>query len=152
VLLEEQDPSLWHGEKIVEGRRVLERALALRRPGIYQLQAAIAELHTHDVTDWPQIAALYEALLAWTPSPVVELNRAVAVAFSEGPEHGLSLLEGIDGLEEYHLFHSARADLLRRLERRDDAAEAYRSALALATNETERRFLLRRLGEVGAER
>jgi RNA polymerase sigma-70 factor (ECF subfamily) len=152
VLLEEQDRSLWHGEKIVEGRRVLERALALRRPGIYQLQAAIAELHTHDVTDWPQIAALYEALLAWTPSPVVELNRAVAVAFSEGPEHGLSLLEGIDGLEEYHLFHSARADLLRRLERRDDAAEAYRSALALATNETERRFLLRRLSEVGAER
>jgi RNA polymerase sigma-70 factor, ECF subfamily len=151
VLLEDQDRALWHGDEIAEGRRVLGHALTLRRPGVYQLQAAIAELHTHEQTDWAQIAALYEALLAWTPSPVVELNRAVAVALADGPEHGLTLLDRIEGLGEYHRFHSARADLLRRLERHKAAADAYRSALGLATNETERRFLLRRLGEVGAE-
>jgi RNA polymerase sigma-70 factor (ECF subfamily) len=151
VLLEEQDRALWHHAEIAEGRRVLERALAGGRPGVYQLQAAIAELHTHAATDWQQIALLYEALLARTPSPVVALNRAVAVALSEGPEAGLLLLDEITGLDEYHLFYSARADLLRRAGRREEAAAAYRSALELATNEPERRFLVRRLGEVTTE-
>jgi RNA polymerase sigma-70 factor (ECF subfamily) len=151
VLLDDQDRELWHEEDIAEGRRVLERALALRRPGPYQVQAAIAELHTHEETDWAQIALLYGRLLDFTPSPVVALNRAVAVAFADGPEHGLVLLDAITGLDEYHLLHSSRADLLRRLERHEEAARAYRSALDLTTNETERRFLEGRLREVEAK-
>jgi RNA polymerase sigma-70 factor (ECF subfamily) len=151
VLLEEQDRALWNDAEIAVGRRVLGHALALARPGVYQLQAAIAELHTQERTDWPQIAALYGTLLSWSPSPVVELNRAVAVALAEGPDRGLALLDRIVGLEEYHLFHSARADLLRRLGRRAESSESYRAALALATNEPERRFLARRLREVGTE-
>ena len=150
VLLDDQDRSLWDENAIAEGRRVLGRALALRRPGPYQVQAAIAELHTADSTEWDQIAALYERLLAYTPSPVVELNRAVAVAFAEGPERGLTLLDGISGLESYHLYHSARADLLRRLERYDEAASAYSAALVLTNNNPERHFLERRLREVDA--
>jgi len=148
VLLEDQDRSLWDGAKIAEGRRVLERALTLRRPGPYQVQAAIAELHTHDVTDWTQISLLYGRLLADVPSPVVELNRAVAVAFADTLEHGLDLLDEISGLGDYHLYHAARGDLLRRLDRREDAACAYRTAITLTTNEAERRFLARRLSEV----
>jgi len=151
VLLDDQDRALWHDEEIEEGRRVLGRALALRRPGPYQAQAAIAELHTHEETDWAQIALLYERLLDYTASPVVALNRAVAVSFAEGPEQALELLDAIAGLDEYHLFHATRADLLRRLERWDDAATAYESALALATNDAERHFLEGRLREVGAE-
>jgi RNA polymerase sigma-70 factor, ECF subfamily len=152
VLLEDQDRSLWDRGRIEEGTNVLERALALRRPGPYQLQAAIAALHSQaeipDDTDWTQIAALYSELERRTGSPVVALNRAVAVAMAEGPEEGLRLTETIGGLEAYHLFHATRADLLRRLERHAEAAAAYRRALDLATNPVERAFLERRLDEV----
>jgi RNA polymerase sigma-70 factor (ECF subfamily) len=148
VLLEDQDRSRWSPERIAEGTRVLERALSLRRAGPYQVQAAIAALHVEEgETDWPQIAALYGELARLEPSPVVELNRAVAVALAEGPERGLALLERID-LPGYHLLHSTRADLLRRLDRRDDAAAAYRAALALEMNDADRAFLERRLAEV----
>ncbi|HUH14262.1 MAG TPA: RNA polymerase sigma factor [Gaiellaceae bacterium] len=149
VLLADQDRSRWSPERIAEGSRVLERALAHRRPGPYQLQAAIAALHLEDETDWPQIAALYAELARIEPSPVVELNRAVAVAMAEGPERGLELVERID-LSGYHLLHAARADFLRRLERRDEAAAAYRDALALEMNAADRAFLERRLAEVVA--
>src|SRR5262249_37917829 len=136
---------------MAEGRRVLERALGLRRPGPYQVQAAIAELHTHEVTDWAQISLLYDRLLADVPSPVVELNRAVAVAFADGFEQGLELLDAISGLDAYRLLHAARGDLLRRIERPGDAASAYRTALRLTTNHAERRFYERRLHEVTRE-
>jgi RNA polymerase sigma-70 factor, ECF subfamily len=147
VLLEEQDRALWNRARIDEGLRVLDHALALRAPGPYQLQAAIAALHTEPQTDWTQIAALYTQLARQTPSPVVELNRAVAVAMADGPEHGLALMRDLP-LDEYHLYHAARADLLRRLERLDEAAEAYRRALELVQTEPERRFLSRRLAEI----
>ena len=149
VLLADQDRSRWSRERIDEGARVLERALSHRRPGPYQLQAAIAALHLEDETDWPQIAVLYAELARLEPSPVVELNRAVAVAMAEGPERGLELVERID-LPGYHLLHAARADFLRRLERRDEAAAAYRDALALEMNAADRAFLERRLAEVVA--
>ena len=148
VLLADQNRGLWDDERIEEGRRVLERALPLRKPGPYQLQAAIASLHLEDETDWPQIAALYERLASFTPTPVVQLNRAVAVAMAEGPERGLALIDGIDGLERYRHLHSARADLLRRLGRSGEAAEAYGRALELAAQPEERAFLERRLAEV----
>jgi RNA polymerase sigma-70 factor, ECF subfamily len=152
VLLEDQDRSLWDRARIDEGLRVLDRALSLRRAGPYQLQAAIAVLHSQaesaDATDWRQIAALYTELERWTGSPVVALNHAVAVAMAEGPEAGLRLADGIPGLEQYHLFHAARADLLRRLERHAEAAVAYRRALELVTNPVERAYLERRLTEV----
>ncbi len=152
VLLEDQDRSLWDGVRIGEGRRVLERALALRRVGPYQLQAQIAAVHAEaehaDETDWHRIAALYSRLARVSPSPVVELNRAVAVAMASGPERGLELVEGIGGLESYHLLHATRADLLRRLGRRDEAAVAYERALSLTVNASERDFLERRLAEV----
>jgi RNA polymerase sigma-70 factor (ECF subfamily) len=151
VLLAEQDRSLWDVDEVGEGRRALERALGLRRPGPYQVQAAIAELHTHETTDWAQIALLYERLLAYSPTPVVELNHAVAVSFAEGPARGLEMLGTVAGLDEYHLFHATRADLLRRLERNEEAAAAYALALGLATNEAEQRFLARRIREVGGE-
>ena len=125
-----------------------ENRLAQRRSGPYQVQAAIAALHAEPETDWREIACLFGVLAARQPSPVVELNRAVAVAFADGAERGLELVERIEGLEGYHLFHSARADLLRRLGRLDDAAEAYRAALELAHEPLERRFLERRLAEV----
>jgi len=147
VLLEDQDRRLWSPERIHEGLRVLERALALRSPGPYQLQAAIAALHTEPQTDWRQVAALYGQLAQQTQSPVVELNRAVAVAMADGPERGLALMRDLP-LVEYHLYHAARADLLRRLERIDEAAAAYRRALELAQTEPERRFLARRLAEI----
>jgi RNA polymerase sigma-70 factor, ECF subfamily len=148
VLLEDQDRALWDDERIDEGRRVLDRALPLRRPGPYQLQAAIASLHLEPETDWPQVALLYARLSHFTPSPVIELNRAVAVAMSDGPEHGLALMDGIEGLDAYRHLHSARADLLRRLGRSGEAAEAYARALELAQQPTERAFLKRRLAEV----
>jgi RNA polymerase sigma-70 factor (ECF subfamily) len=150
VLLEDQDRSRWSRPRIEEGTRVLERALAHRRPGSYQLQAAIAALHVEEGgTDWPQIAALYGELLRYEPSPIVELNRAVAVAMAEGPERGLELIDRVD-LPEYHLLHAARADLLRRLDRRAEAVAAYRAALALEMNAADRAFLEGRLGEVAA--
>jgi RNA polymerase sigma-70 factor, ECF subfamily len=150
VLLEDQDRSLWSRNRIGEGLRVLERAIALRRPGPYQLQAAIAGVHVeaarHEDTDWAQIALLYGRLSELQPTPVVRLNRAVAVAMAEGPERGLSLLEGLD-IPRYHLLDAARADLLRRLGRLDEAAAAYRAALACEMNAADRAFLERRLAE-----
>jgi len=128
---------------------MLDRALAHRRPGRYQLQAAIAALHLGDQTDWPQIAALYGELARLEPSPIVALNCAVAVAMTEGPERGLELVERID-LPDYHLLHAARADFLRRLERNHEAAAAYREALGLQMNAADREFLERRLSEVVA--
>jgi RNA polymerase sigma-70 factor (ECF subfamily) len=143
VLLDEQDRALWDRQEIAQGRAALERALPLRLPGPYQLQAAIASLHADAATDWPQIALLYGRLLERTPSPVVELNRAVAVAMADGPERGLALLEGIEGLDGYYLLHAARADLLRRAGR--DPAAAYEQAHALAPSEVERDFLRGRI-------
>ncbi|MEP6477457.1 MAG: RNA polymerase sigma factor [Actinomycetota bacterium] len=152
VLLDDQDRSRWDRDMIAEGVRALDLALAMDAPGPYQLQAAIASLHARspapDATDWPQIAALYAALLRLQPSPVVELNRAVAIAMADGPAAGLPLLDALAGeLDGYHLFHSARADLLRRLGRGDEAADAYRRALAHVTNPQERAYLQRRLAE-----
>lgn len=149
VLLEDQDRALWNKARIDEGRRVLDRALSLRAPGPYQVQAAIAALHTEPQTDWEQIAALYTQLASDTGSPIVELNRAVAIAMADGPERGLALLQDLP-LDEYHLYHAARADLLRRLERIDEAVAAYRRALELARTEPERRFLSERLNDLGA--
>jgi len=155
VLLEDQDRSRWDHDAIDEGLALVDAALAARRPGPYQVQAAIAALHARaprpEDTDWPQIAALYATLARMTPSPVVELNRAVAVAMADGPERGSPLVDALaDDLDGYHLFHATRADLLRRLGRNDEAAEAYRRALALATGPAERAFLERRLDEVTA--
>ena len=147
VLLADQDRTRWNRDRIDEGTRVLERALSHRRPGAYQLQAAIAALHLEDETDWPQIAALYDELARLEPTPIVELNRAVAVAMAHGPELGLELMERID-LPGYHLLHAARADLLRRLERHDEAAAPTGTALALEMNAGDRAFLERRLAEV----
>src|SRR5207248_28104 len=141
VLLDEQDRSLWDAQRIAEGNRVLAR---IRQQGPYALQAAIAAEHTRAVTDWPRIAGLYAMLALCTRSPVVELNRAVAVAMVDGPERGLELIDQVE-LDGYHLLHSARADLLRRLERLDEAEAEYRRALELAPTDVERRFLQRRL-------
>jgi RNA polymerase sigma-70 factor (ECF subfamily) len=155
VLLEDQDRSRWDRARISEGELALAGAAQLRRPGPYQVQAAIVAVHasalTPAATDWPQICLLYEALLRMRPSPVVELNRAAAVAMRDGPAAGLALMDELRPagvLDGYHLYHSARADLLRRLARNGEAAEAYRRALQTVTNPTERRFLERRLGEV----
>ena len=154
VLLEEQDRSRWKRARIDEGLRVLERASRLRAAGPYQLQAAIAAVHCRaprsEDTDWRAIATLYEQLGSLAPTAIVELNRAVAVAMSEGPARGLELVEALEGLDHYRLLHSTRADLLRRLERPAEAVEAYRRALELTTNETERAFLERRLRELAA--
>jgi RNA polymerase sigma-70 factor, ECF subfamily len=151
VLLAEQDRSRWDGAQIAEGAALVEQALRGRPLGTYAVQAAIAALHAQarsaGETDWPQIAALYGLLAGIHPSPVVALNRAVAIAMAEGLEHGLALLDTIH-LPGYHLLPAARADLLRQLGRRAEAATAYRQALALVTNEVERRFLERRLMEV----
>jgi len=151
VLLEQQDRSLWDAGEIREGLSLAAEALR-RGAGRYGLQAAIAGEHARagsaDETDWPRITELYGRLARIDPSPVVELNRAVAIALAEGPERGLELVDGIDGLERYHLFHSARADLLRRSGRLGEAAAAYGRALELATNPVERRFLERRLREL----
>jgi RNA polymerase sigma-70 factor (ECF subfamily) len=147
VLLEDQDRTLWNVDRIAEGLRVLDRAVSLRRAGPYQLQAAIAAAHAED-RPWGEIVLLYDSLARLDPSPVVELNRAVAVALAGRIEDGLALVDRLDGLDEYHLLHAARADLLRRLDRRDEAAAAYRRALELTGNEAETRYLERRLLEV----
>ena len=155
ILLEEQDRSLWNAEQIREGASLTERALRSRRFGAYTLQAAIAAVHaeatTAGDTDWRQIVGLYDLLLAVQPSPVVELNRAVAVAMAGRREQGLASIDALlarGELAGYHFAHSARADLLRRLGRPREAAEAYSTALALASQLPERRFLERRLGQL----
>jgi RNA polymerase sigma-70 factor (ECF subfamily) len=147
VLLEDQDRAAWDTAQIARGRTLLERALALQGRGPYVVQAAIAALHADEHRDWAQIAALYGELARLTHSPVVELNRAVAVAEAEGPERGLAIADQLD-LDGYRYFHSARADFLRRLGRFEDARAAYVRALELATAEHERRFLAKRLDEV----
>jgi len=147
ILLEDQDRSLWNGDRIVEGLRVLDRAVSLRRPGPYQLQAAIAAAHAEGRPK-AEIVALYDVLAGIDPSPVVRLNRAVAVALAGDVDEGLTLLDEVGGLEQYHLLHAARADLYRRLDRKDEAAASYRRALELTTNEAESRYLRRRLAEV----
>lgn len=155
ILLEHQDRSLWNRDYITEGVALVERALVSRRFGPYTIQAAIAAVHAEASdaasTDWPQIVALYNALAQTEPSPVVELNRAVAVAMRDGPEAGLALIDAIferGDLMDYHLAHSARADLCRRLDRRAEARSSYERALALTRLEPERRFLEKRLREL----
>ncbi|MFL5622438.1 MAG: RNA polymerase sigma factor [Gemmatimonadaceae bacterium] len=155
VLLEDQDRSLWNREQIDEGVELVEAALRSHRFGPYTLQAAIAAVHAEardsQSTDWRQIVGLYDLLLRTEPSPIIELNRAAAVAMSDGPEAGLALIDAIlvrGDLAEYHLAHAARGDLNRRLGRVDQAIASYETALRLATQVTERRFLLRRLEEL----
>jgi RNA polymerase sigma-70 factor (ECF subfamily) len=155
VLLEDQDRTRWDRNKISEGLNILDRALQMRQPGPYQVQAAISALHAQakhpEDTDWPQIAALYDALMRMTPSPIIELNRAAAIAMADGPLKGLSLLDQAslrEELSEYYLYHAARADLLRRAGSMDRAQDAYIQALKLCQNEQERAFLNRRLREV----
>ena len=149
VLLADQDRSLWNREQIDEGRATLDRALALRGRGPYVIQAAIASLHADEPRDWRQIAALYSELARLTRSPVVELNRAVALAETDGLEAALDAIAGLDSeLGEYHYLHATRADFLRRLGRAAEARAAYERALALTSSPAERRFLERRLAEL----
>lgn len=155
VLLEQQDRSRWDASLIREGSALVETALKSRRFGPYTLQAAISAVHaeaaTAEATDWPQIAGLYDVLLRADPNPIVELNRAVAVAMRDGAEAGLRLVDSLlaqGDLAEYHLAHSARADLLRRLGRKQEAGVAYRKALALTRQEPEKRFLEKRLSDL----
>jgi RNA polymerase sigma-70 factor (ECF subfamily) len=157
VLLNDQDRSLWNREQIAEGSALVERALASRRFGSYAIQAAIAAVHANavsaDATDWSEIVGLYDVLLRAGPSPIVELNRAVAVAMRDGPAAGLALIDAIlarGDLRDYHLAHAAQADMCRRLGRTEHARDAYARALALARQEPERRFLQRRLAELQA--
>ncbi|WP_420843935.1 RNA polymerase sigma factor [Lentzea albidocapillata] len=145
VLFEDQDRTLWNAGEISEGMALLDRALRFGSPGPYVLHAVIAALHVQDPVDWARVAALYAELLAVAPTPVIELNHAVAVAMTDGPLAGLELIDGITGLDNYHLLHSARADLLRRLGRRSEAVVAYRLACELAANPADRRFLAGRL-------
>jgi len=151
ILLEDQDRSLWDRSKITEGTTLLEAVFRSGPPGVYALQAAIAALHTNspsaDKTDWPQIAALYALLARLTPSPIIELNRAVAIAMSGQLEYALALLDQLD-LPGYHRLPAARADLLRRAGRLPEAAIAFREALSLVSNDTERRHLQKRLAEI----
>jgi RNA polymerase sigma-70 factor (ECF subfamily) len=155
-LLEEQDRSRWNRDQIAEGTALVERALTSRRFGPYSLQAAIAAVHAEAsvaaATDWAQIVGLYDVLFRADPSPVVELNRAVAVAMRDGPAAGLALIDAIlarGELADYHLAHSARADLCRRLGKPAEAAAAYRKALDLSRQDPERRYLEGRLREIG---
>jgi len=159
ILLEDQDRTKWDRALIAEGTRLVERALSTRRIGPYAIQAAISAVHAEapaaGATDWREIVGLYDVLVRIDPSPVIELNRAVAVAMRDGPAAGLTLVEAIlerGDLREYRLAHAARADLCRRLGRMDDALAAYERALALTQQEPERRFLERRIAEVGASR
>jgi len=151
VLLEDQDRRLWDRDEIEEGLEIVRRL----PPGAYALQAAIAAEHARadksEATDWRRIVELYALLARAAPSPVVELNRAVAVAMADGPERGLELIERIEGLEGYHLLHAARADLLRQLGRGGEAARAYRMALELASQPAERDFLRGRLASVSSD-
>jgi RNA polymerase sigma-70 factor (ECF subfamily) len=148
VLLADQDRSLWDRAQIAEGRAVLDRALALLGRGPYVLQAAIASLHADEPHDWPQIAALYGELARLTGSPVVELNRAVAVAEAEGPQAGLDIVDRLE-LDDYRYLHSTRGELLQRLGRTDEARAAYRRALVLVHDDAGRRLLERKLEELG---
>jgi RNA polymerase sigma-70 factor (ECF subfamily) len=156
ILLEDQDRSLWNRDQIAEGKVLVERALSSRRFGPYTLQAAIAAVHADApsaaATDWARLAGLYDLLVRAAPSPVVELNRAVAVAMRDGPDAGLALIDAVlarGDLADYHLAHAARADLCRRLGRTAEARASYVMALTLARQEPERRFLQRRLAELG---
>jgi RNA polymerase sigma-70 factor, ECF subfamily len=156
ILLEDQDRSLWNRVQIAEGLALVEQALSAQQVGVYTIQAAIAAVHAKaasaSATDWAQIVALYDLLASAESSPVIELNRAVAVAMRDGPLAGLQIVDGIltqGGLAEYHLAHAARADLCRRLGKTIDARESYQRALALAQQEPERRFLENRLRELG---
>jgi RNA polymerase sigma-70 factor (ECF subfamily) len=155
ITLEEQDRSLWNRSQIEEGIALLQRALRQHAPGPYQLQAAIAAIHCEavraDDTDWPQIAALYAELARLAPTPVVALNHAVAVAMTDGYDRGLAMIDQLGnegGLEQYYLYHAARADLLRRLKKHDEARAAYAKALEHATNHVERNYLQRRCAEL----
>jgi RNA polymerase sigma-70 factor (ECF subfamily) len=155
ILLEDQDRSLWNRRQIAEGSGLVEQALSSRRFGPYTLQAAIAAVHAQAQspaeTDWSQIAALYDSLYRIEPSPVIQLNRAVAIAMTDGPVAGLALIDSIldqGELTDYHLAHAARADLFRRLGRMADARSAYQRALALARQEPERRFLQQRIEDL----
>jgi RNA polymerase sigma-70 factor (ECF subfamily) len=155
ILLEQQDRSLWNREQIAEGISLTESALRSRRFGAYTLQAAIAAVHAESSspasTDWRQITLLYDRLLQIQPSPVVELNRAVAVAMCEGPEQGLYLIDDLltrGHLSDYHLAHSAHADLCRRLGRIPEARASYEKALALARQEPDRQFLQERIRQL----
>ena len=156
ILLENQDRSEWNRDQIAEGVALVERALSSRRFGAYTLQAAIAAVHAEapdaGSTDWSEIVGLYESLQRIQPSPVVELNRAVAVAMRDGPQPGLDLIDAIlsrGDLEEYHLLHSARAELCRRLGKTIEARSSYGRAIALTHQGPERRFLERRIHELG---
>ena len=156
ILLENQDRSLWNRALIEEGSRLVRTALETRRFGPYTLQAAISAVHAEAphaaATDWTEIVGLYDALLRMDDSPVIELNRAVAVAMRDGPEAGLASIDAILGrgdLKDYRLAHAARAEFCRRLGRTADALAAYRKALALTRQEPERRFLERRIAEIG---
>ena len=153
VLLEDQDRARWDQDMIDEGLAKLDAAVAMRRPGPYQVQAAIAALHAQaprpEDTDWPEIATLYRVLSVMSPSPVIELNWAVAVAMADGPDAGLVLMERLaDDLDRYHLFHASRADLLRRTGRAGEAKAAYQRALELVTNPIERKYLQERVAQV----
>jgi len=155
VLLSDQDRSLWNRDQISEGSALVTRSLASQRFGPYTLQAAIAAVHADavsaDATDWDEIAGLYDLLLRVEPTPVVELNRAVAIAMRDGPDEGLALIEAIlarGDLKDYHLAHAARADLCRRLRKTAQARASYKRAIALARQGPERRFLERRLAEL----
>ena len=157
ILLEHQDRSLWRKDQIEEGAELVERALQSRRFGPYTLQAAIAAVHAEArdaaATDWAQIVALYDVLLRADPSPVVELNRAAAIAMRDGPGEGLALIDAIlvrGDLADYLPAHVARADLCRRLGRTGDSIESYQRALALASQEPEKRFIAQRLRELRA--
>lgn len=157
VTLEEQDRSLWDVEEIKEGLNVLRQALHMRRIGSYQLQAAIAAVHaeakTAEETDWPQVVALYNELMRINPSPIVALNHAAAVAMSEGLEKGLTLFDAVGAsgrLESYYVFHAARADLLRRLNRTQEATAAYSRALELTTNEVEQKYVRNRIRDLSS--
>jgi RNA polymerase sigma-70 factor (ECF subfamily) len=147
VPLDEQDRDLWNERQLVEGRRLLQAAVARGRAGPYVVQAAIAELHLHQPRDWPQIAALYEALAQQTGSPIVEMNRAIAVAETQGPEAGLAILDALE-LEHYRYFHSTHAELLKRAGRLSQARDAYQRALDLAQTDPERSLLQSRLDEL----
>jgi RNA polymerase sigma-70 factor (ECF subfamily) len=152
VPLEEQNRLMWDRAQLAEGITALDRATRDDAAGLYTVQAAIAAMHSvalrAEDTDWERILALYDELLKLAPSPIVELNRAVAVAFAQGWSEGLAVMEALDGLGEYFLYHAARADLYRRLDRNEESAEAYARALELVTNPVERAFLERRLSQV----
>jgi RNA polymerase sigma-70 factor (ECF subfamily) len=152
VLLDDQDRTRWNRSEINEGVAILDKAMTLYDPGPYQVQAAISALHaeaaTPAETDWKQIAALYDTLVMMMPSPVVEVNRAVAVAMAKSPADGLALLHQIEGVEQFYPYHVARADLLRRTNQGEAAADAYERALALCGNSAERAYLQKRLGEI----